>query len=412
MTVAPPSSVCILISDLDGEGGMQRQTRRLAGLLAEAGSRVSIITRNYRALPREERQGSLVIRRTPVAARPDPRSLDGTPPFVSRAALTSLLYLGSGFIWAFRRRKQYDVIHCQQMFGSMLLGMALRLCTGRPVVVRVTLSGERGEAAQVRRMPLASLRLRLVRKVDHWVALTREMSDELQGLGIPPGRITIIPNAAPLPEGTATDPAAHERARQALGAEGGRRLVYAGRLSAEKGLDTLLSAMPQILRDAPDAVLSILGGGGAFGREEAALRRTAETLGVAHAVRFEGFVDDVTTWLLAADVFVLPSKSEGMSNALVEAMAAGNAIVTTDLAAHREVVEDGVNARVVRSGDPDDLARAVTQLLRGRELRARLGTAARRTAAEKYSLAVMRDAYLSVYRAAARTEDRPRATAR
>ena len=405
-------SVCILISDFDGEGGMQQQTRRLSEALAAAGGGVCIVTRNYYGLPREERRGSITIRRTPAAAAPDSRAVSGPPPVASRAALTSLLFLACGFVWCVARRRSYDVIQCQQMFGSMLLGMALRFCIGKRVVVRVTLSGERGEVSQLRRMPLAELRLWLMRRVDHWVALTAEMSDELQSLGIPASRIAIIPNAAPLPARSATDASMRKEASRAIEATPGRLLVYAGRLSAEKGVDTLLRAMPAILARHPDATLAILGGGGPFSADETALRELAEALGVSAAVRFEGFVSDVTPWLLAADVFVLPSRSEGMSNALIEAMAAGAPIVTTGIAAHHEVVRGGENALVIPAGDAVALGEAINALLEDEELSRRLGQNARESAAKKHSPAVMLDAYVSVYRAVSGREDRLRATGR
>jgi glycosyltransferase involved in cell wall biosynthesis len=364
---------------------MQKQTARLAEMLAGRGSEVSVVTRNYYGRPREERRGTIVIHRTPAAGRPDERAIDGAPPLVSRGAVTSALYLFFGLLWCLKNRRHFEVIQCQQMFGSMLLGVAAGFLLRKRVVVRLTLSGERGEAAQLRRMPFAGARLHLLRRVDAWVVLTDAMSEELRALGVAQDRITVIPNAVPLPDAAVTGPVASARPL----------VLYAGRLSAEKGIDSLLAAMPHVLERHPDAVLQIAGAGGVFGVQEDALREQARNLG--SAVEFLGWIPDLTPRLLAADVFVLPTTSEGMSNAMIEAMAAGRAIVTTDIAAHRGVVEDGVTALLVPPSDPPALAAAINELLGDPELRSRLGRAARATAERRHSLEAMLSAYLTVY---------------
>ena len=108
-----------------------------------------------------------------------------------------------------------------------------------------------------------------------------------------------------------------------------------------------------------------------------ALEGHAATIGPAGRIRFTGTVADVRPLLAAMDVFVLPSWAEGMSNALMEAMAAGRPVVATAVGGNTELVSDGRTGVLVPPGDPGAIARAVGDLLRDPDRATRLGAAAR-----------------------------------
>lgn len=396
-TQAPPR-VCLLIADLDSQGGLQMQSRRLIDGIAARGGTVVVCTRNYHALAPIERAGGLILRRTPVAAPPDARSLTKYPPVLSRSTVSSLAYLTIGLVWCFRFRHEYDVIHCQQMFGAALLGSLLKRLTGKPLLVRVTSTGPLGEVSRIRSMPFSGWRLARLRAVDRWVALTEDMSRELQTLGVERERITVIPNSAPIPEQTARDGTVRAAARASLGITASKVAVYSGRLSREKGVSVLVEAWKKVRAEHADAHLYLLGSGGAFGTAEGELRALAGDLGLASSVTFAGHVDNVLEYLLAADVFVMPSPAEGMSNALVEAMAAGVAIVATDIPAHEGLLEDGRTALLVPVQDAGSLGRAVSVVLASPELRQGLAEAVRVRAERDLSVEAMVSAYGRAYR--------------
>ena len=390
-------AVCLLVTDYDGQGGLQMQSRRLTERLAGAGGRVLICTRNYQHRAAEETIGSRTIRRTRVVAPPDPRAATGHPPLLSLAPFNSLLFLLQGFFWCYRRRASYDVIHCQQMSGALVLGALLKFFTHKPLLVRVTSTGALGDVTRLHELPFAKIRLRLTRMVDRWVALTKAMAGELDVLNVAPEKIAIIPNASLIPENSASDEL-RARARAALGITAPKLVIYVGRLSAEKGLDTLFRAWPGVLRQHPRAVLYLLGEGGSFGAARDALKDLAEELHMTDSVRFQGHVDDVLQYLYAADLFVLPTPAEGMSNALVEAMGAGTPVVTTDIPPHEQLVVDGESALLVPPNDPPALAGAIARALSDDELRRRIGRGAREKAIRDLSLEAMTNAYLVQYR--------------
>jgi len=375
----------MLTADLDSPtGGVQGQSVRLLKELSSRGIAVSVCTRNYHHMARSEVREGIHIHRSPAWSR-------------SLRALNSASYLANAVTWLARHRSEYDVIHCQQMFGPATAALLAKPLVRKPVIVRVSSTGELGEVADLRRMPLASARIRQLRDVDHWVALTRLMASEIETLGVSADRISIVPNGATVPNDSAVQPDTRAKYRERLGLRYGRIGIYSGRLSSEKNLDTLLQAWVGIRADFPGAHLLLVGAGGAFRNVEASLRELQAKLGLEQCVHFVGHVTNVSEYLLASDVFVLPTSTEGMSNALLEAMAAGNAIVTTDIEANREVVSAGETALLVPPRDAEALRHAIARVFATDDLASRLGSRARQLAERRHSVRAMADAYLEVY---------------
>jgi glycosyltransferase involved in cell wall biosynthesis len=141
-----------------------------------------------------------------------------------------------------------------------------------------------------------------------------------------------------------------------------------------KGQWHLIDALPDLVPRFPDLALVLLGDGPL--RES--LRSRAAALGVSRHVVFAGHRPDARRLLAAADVFVLPSRHEGMPLVALEAMEAGLPVVATRVIGSAEVVHDGVTGALVRPGDPTALGAAVGRLLADPDLRRRQGVAGRR----------------------------------
>ena len=125
------------------------------------------------------------------------------------------------------------------------------------------------------------------------------------------------------------------------------------------------------------------------GELRAGLERQIAEMGLVQRVRLPGPVVDVPGFLASLDVAVLCSRSEGMSNALLEYMAAGKAIVATAVGGNTQLIEDGVHGLLVPPDEPRALAQAIRQLLANPSLAARLGAAARRRVEKRYSRPAM-----------------------
>jgi glycosyltransferase involved in cell wall biosynthesis len=171
-------------------------------------------------------------------------------------------------------------------------------------------------------------------------------------------------------------PEGREAARARLGLDPQRPVVGTiGRLEPRKGYDVLLAAMQGIAARANGTCPQVLLVGDGPLRE--ALERRTEEVGLGHVVRFTGNLSDVRPALAAMDVFVLPSREEGMSNALLEAMAAARPVVATAVGGTGEIVADEQTGLLVPPTDAARLAAAVERVLRDRELAGRLGAAGR-----------------------------------
>ncbi len=352
-------------------GGAQQQLAQVAPRLRARGVDVHVLTRRVGDLPaREEIDGVPVWR---LAA-------PGT------GVRTSLAFTASCVARLLALRP--DVIHAYSLFSPSTAALLTRAVTGTPVVVKVLRGGEGGEIPRIERKPFAKPRLaRLVRQVDRFIAISREIDLSLAAAGVPPERRVAIPNGVDLARFSPGDAEARRAQRESLGLGDAPTAVYCGRLVPEKNVDGLLAAWRSVRRHHPEARLLVVGGG----PDEQALRRAA-----GEGVAFLGERTDVVPVLRAADLFVLPSRTEGLSNALLEAMACGLPVVATRVGANEEVVRDGETGRLAPMGDDAALASTLDALLADPE-RARLGARGRQVVAARYALDGVVEQLASLY---------------
>lgn len=261
-----------------------------------------------------------------------------------------------------------DVVHTT-IIDADILGRLAAWRTGAPVVtslVNVSYGSERRRDPAIRAWRLTGVRL-----LDGWTArhLTRgfiAISDavadaSVRDLAIDRDRVRIVPRGRDPRRFDGVAPATLDLP------PGAEVLLHVGRQEYQKGIDVLLEAFRIVRASRPGVVLVQAGRTGAASgviAQGIAERRLED------AVRLVGHRDDVPALLAAADVFVFPSRFEGLGGSLIEALASGTPIVASDLPAVREVVDDGSTGDLVDPGDPDALARAVLALLDDPERRA------------------------------------------
>lgn len=170
-------------------------------------------------------------------------------------------------------------------------------------------------------------------------------------------RATVIPNGIDLAPWDAMPEKALARKEMDIPASA-KVIATLGRLHEQKGHVHLLEAAKKLIPEHPDALFLIAG----YGPLRGQLENLAQELGIQKHVRFLGYRSDVTRILAAADIFALPSLWEGMSNALLEAMAAGKPVVATDIDGNLEQVVSGETGLLVPPGNVESLANALTEL--------------------------------------------------
>lgn len=174
---------------------------------------------------------------------------------------------------------------------------------------------------------------------------------------------------------------------------GAKLMLWTGRLDPIKGLGALLAAVARL---EPDVAAHLLLAGD--GPLRAELEQQAAALGIRDRTHFLGVRRDVPSLLKAVDLFVFPSLTEGLPNALLEAMAAGCPIVTTDAPGCRDLIEHDRTGLVVPCGDTSSLARAIHALLSDNAKASRLGEAAKREVSEHWHIRGTYDHYEALYR--------------
>lgn len=284
--------------------------------------------------------------------------------------------------------QQIDLVQALLYRANTLAGLAARLSRRRPPMV----AGQRS-LTPLRGRP-AALAARATRRLAACtVAVSEAVRDELiAGEGVEPRRVVVIRNGVDTERFAALDRAA---ARAALGVAADAFVVGGvGRLSPEKGFHHLLDAASLAARDGVRLQLLLAGDGA----QRAALQQQAADLGLAATVRFLGTCTDPAPVYAAADVFALPSQEEGLPNALLEAMAAGRAVVATAVGGVPSLIEDQRNGLLVAPRAPAALAAAIGRLAADAALREKLGQAARRFVVQHCSLAAMVAAHARLYR--------------
>lgn len=171
-----------------------------------------------------------------------------------------------------------------------------------------------------------------------------------------------------------------------------------GNIRRVKGHDLLIRAAAQVVRRFPGTTFTVAG---EILEPDfyAELKSLLHEFGLEHSFHFVGGVSDLTTFLSEADIFVLPSRSEGFSNALIEAMANGLPVVATDVGGNAEAVQTGVSGWIVEPENVDALAAAIVGLLESPERCAAMGTEGKLAVQQRFTVEAMMRNTTAVYHA-------------
>jgi glycosyltransferase involved in cell wall biosynthesis len=311
------------------------------------------------------------------------RSLEPTDCPVLRLGVTKLFGVQAASaakrLYSFWRQLRPDVVQIY-FLDSAYLGVPVAKLAGVRKVVRV-----RNNLGywQTRKHRLLS---RIIRP---WVNATLTNSEQGRAALAGSGRVVVIENGVDLDRYLPPHP-------QPLSPRGRREQTKIGtvaNLRAVKNIDGLMRAATRVLERFPNAVFEIAG----EGEQRAALEQLHTQLGLGDRFVLRGSVTDVPAFLRSIDLAVLPSHSEGMSNALLEYIAAGLPVVATDVGANAKLIEHGVSGLIVPPRDESALAEAVVRLLEDPSLAARFGAAARQRVEQDYSRDAMRRRFERFY---------------
>lgn len=363
---ARPLRVLIAIDEME-VGGSQRQ---IAGLL--------------RAFPRGQCHAELVYFRSPSFLVDD---IEHAGIAVHRIDKRNRRDLGFLLRLArLLREGRFDVVHCFSFTAELWTRLALLLAPGAALVASMRDMGHALTPLQWR------IKRSVCRSARMVISNSAQAADRIREAmdGGPP--VHVVANGIDMPP--ALDASRRQALRDGMGAVEGRTLaLFVGRLAHQKNVDLLLEAMALLpLGQRPRVALA------GDGPLRAALAARAAALGLGDDLRFLGERRDARELMQAADVLVLPSRDEGQSNVVLEAMAAGCAVLATRVGGNATLLEDGAAGVLFDCSDAVALRDAMRHAADDPAWCRRLGDAARARVADRYSLDTLARETLAVYR--------------
>jgi glycosyltransferase involved in cell wall biosynthesis len=358
-------------------GGAEKQAERLAGYLAAHDRPVWVITRRLPGFASAEKMNGYYVLR---------------PATWGPGKLKTVSFI-LGALWhLWRLRRSYKILHAHLLFGPAFAAAIAGRILRKRVIVKLGSSGPHGEIQVTRRTFRGRISLALLRRwVDAIIVLDNEMQVEAVSAGFPASRVYTMFNGI---ETSAFAPAlSREDAKAALGISDEILVLYVGRLVPQKSLTTLLRAMKLAVQSCPNLHLMLVGDGS----EQESLQALIVSLNIGEFVTFAGKQTNVKPFLNAADIFTLPSEKEGMSNALLEAMATGLSCLATPVGASSQMLNYGQCGLLLPVGDVSAWGKALVDLGGDPNRRAEIGKAAQQRAMTEYDFSVVGARYEAFY---------------
>lgn len=365
-------------------GGAEKQAFELSKALVKKGVKVSVITRRLGGLSAREILDGVKIERFGV---------------VGSGALDSLVFMLKAFFYMLAHRTEYDAAHVHLASSPAVAAALAGGLTGKKIVVKLGRGRGLDEISLSRKTFLGRLKLRffslaglellvLSREAFKWLENSREFP------GIKP---RLFRNG--VDTGHYAPPLYHEKiaAKAAVGLENDLVFLSVGRLVPEKRFCEFIELWAEIMAEGmakPKLRLVVVG----EGPEEERLKNAVAKLDVGQSVMLAGPKDDLLPYYRAADVFVLPSLTEGMSNSMLEAMACGVAIMASRVDGAKEAIVDGENGCLFDPLNRVEIKQCLRRYVADRGLSLRMGEMARKTVVEKYSMARVAEEALEIYR--------------
>lgn len=269
-------------------------------------------------------------------------------------------------------QERFDIVHAHWLIPQGLVAVAARLLSRRAPALLCTAHGS--DLHGLRGALFSTLKRLVMQRSDAVTVVSQTMKNHAVSLGAEPEKISVI--SMGVDTANTFTPAEHPARRN-------NELLFVGRLTAQKGVELLVRAMPHVVTNRPDASLMIVG----RGPHKKALQALSEALGVARNVKFLGAVanEKLPELYRRAAVLVFPSATEeGFGLVCVEALACECPVIASDPPAVREIVLNGETGLLFKQGDSDELGQKILALLADPTLRHSLGKAGRESVSQRF----------------------------
>lgn len=361
--------------------GAERQAAHLAKYMVDRHSLwVGVLTRRFGNLSRFEKRDSYNVFRVGR--------------YEHTKILRSLTFTLSAIVKILALNGKFDILHAHLAFSPAVAATIAGKLLRKKIIVKFGNSGEYGDVETSKRNWRGRLAMNLFRKwADVCIALSSDMEREMLDAGFSRTQVVRMVNGVDTSKFfPSTNKEIDSRCFQLDGMP--KILLYTGRLTNQKSLDTLLVAFSKAITKVQGLHLVIVGDG----ENRDMLEDLSADLGINRNVTFLRWVEDITPYLRGANIFVLPSLSEGISNSLLEAMASGLPSIATDVGGSGDALgRDEECGLLIQPGNVEQLASSIVKLSSNSTVSEKMGLMARKRIMEVYDLEVVGENYKRLY---------------
>jgi glycosyltransferase involved in cell wall biosynthesis len=407
MSYSKNKGIAMFLPNYETVGGSEMQAKRLAKSLISKGENVIIVAGGRSGLPCHElREGIPVYRYIPIHKRiknlikkdknitsvqnrnkvifdySDRHGRDLLYPAVNagiKEAILMLSILLPALFLCWKKRNEFDVIQINTVTYFAVIGTVIgKLLKKKTVVKDSTMDG----VIQMIGTPCPNTaRKYLIQNVTVFVAMTGAVKNNCLKAGVPEHKIRLIPNGIEV-----IDLPVRQKHFE-------YKFLFVGNLFQQpaKGIDILLKAWHSVIEQFPQAKLTLIGDGNIE-----AYRQHVQKQGYEHSVVFTGKTDP-KPYYLTHDIFVLPSRREGMSNALMEAMMFGMPVVATDISGNQDLIDEPHGGYLVPANNVTSLCKKMILILQNPEQIALMGEYNRKKIECLYSMEKTANQYIKCY---------------
>ena len=352
-------------------GGTEKQTLEVSRALKSRGARVLVLTQRIKGLPSQEEVEGLFVRRL---------ACWGTGTF------GRVVFMFSSFFYLLLHAGDYQILHVHLASSPAVIAALVGKILGKKVVVKLGGGKGCGEIARSRGTFLGRLKLRafgFLRPV--FVAVSPGQIEELNGFGLEKLQVALIPNGVNIKKYCPISAEEKNKLRDKYGWKG-LVFLYVGRFDSDKRQPELLKIFLEgwsgALQQGFRGLLFLVG----QGPKEKTFQELIHRAGVEESVRILGAWQDVSSLYQAADVFVLPTISEGLSNALLEAMASGLPILASCVSGTKEILEGSGCGFLFDPFSPQEVVRHLKEISENSRQLTLRGQKAREIVVSRFSL--------------------------
>ena len=364
-------------------GGAEKQALELSRSLAARGIRVTVLTRRLENTSVEENMDGVRVVRL------------GSP---GSGAMNSIGFMIDSFLYLMTHATEYDVVHVHLASSHAVAALLAGKFTKKKTLVKLADGKAQNEITLSRKSLLGRLKLRFFRNTrPNLIVLNGEVFDWLKSA--PEFRdFPLIQFRNGVDTLKYTPPLYQEKinAKAKLGFDNVPIVLFVGRLDPKKRIREFVELWAEIFSEEmvkPKMRFVIVGGG----PEEAPIRNAVASLGLKESVTLAGSQADLLPYYRAADIFILPSIAEGLSNSMLEAMSCGLAILASRVGGAREAVIEGENGLLFDPFNRVEIKECLRGHMADRSLAVKMGEKSREIAVKKYSMSKVADELLEIY---------------